>query len=279
MIQLCLEHGFRRVELERMGDFVVSSKQEPFTLIELNLLDDDEEQSKGMKKKSNGIFSGMIDWLFEDDDDDDENKLLKKKSNKDKKKVEEQEPYDEDSIFALHNNKNDPKQRKFIIKKPISRFLKQELEDYFTAVVAENQNADPSFLDAAFSIFPSQQHSPFFSAKSTFQNHIKNNKLSALANISSEVYGRYVPGISSKVKFIGENRGEAEIVYPNGDACFNHHEMSQTSWTTYLRFVCSMNEIGKKNRNNVGGDPIKWDVRVNAPQCMVIVLVFTDVVC
>ncbi len=67
-----------------------------------------------------------------------------------------------------------------------------------------------------------------------------------------------------------------------------------TSWTTYVRLTCSFHEIGKTSatavnlHNRMDGDeddldlsqdPIRWDVRVNADQCSVIVLVFTDAAC
>ena len=204
-----------------------------------------------------------------------------------------------------------------IYRKPMSEYLQRELEDFFDAATSSE---NPELLDQAFALHsssPTNQNSasfyfdrsnlasPFRSDDYAFTER-KQNPTSALANITSEIYGRYDP-VRSKMRLV--RPGEVEMVYPNGDPCYHlldapsvsqgsttatKSSVGVTSWTTYLRFVCSFHEIGRTavaavnlndhvegdvDEESLSQDPIRWDVRVNAAQCMVNVFVFTDAVC
>lgn len=306
LIQLCLRHGFRRMELERLRStgLVVSAKTEPIS--EIEVVGGSSKTDLEDSKRAFEVQRVRFDVEEGEDQDDDVNERVDENDDDDDDydyDDDEEEPSFFSSIFGRskkeqHSAKNTKQKYRLLKQRPMSKYLRQELENFFAAASDESAAS----LDAAFSIrskeksFDRRFGSPFRADDAALTERRK--ELGALANITSEIYGRFDPRLSKSIKFVSP--GEAQMIFPNGDPCYYHHEQQgeeYPTWTTYLRFVCSTHDVGSEAASayffhkqkelvseddeefSAGTNSIRWDVRVNAPLCLVNVFVFTDKVC
>lgn len=211
MLQLCLEHGFRRLEVERSSP---SSRESTST-------------SKSLQEELENLFSAAATAPF---------------------------AHDDDGVFSSSSSSSSKS------APPPAAVVVGDVR-FASPLRADRPRRDPS----------------------------------ALANLTMEIYGRFIPGVSNLE--LDHRRGFASMMLPNGDPCFHHHEHDEMPWTTHVRFLCSFsvdrsvsqalslgasssifNFAGKSNNNN-NNKPIRWDVRVNAPQCIVTVFVSLPLTC
>lgn len=238
LIQLCLEHGFRRLEVERSTHFFERYTQS-----------DAREAKEELAKKKMMVMKTMQTQRSQQDGTGD----------------------DDDDFEMMHTSKPDIVEE--VNRHPsVAPHLLEELERLFDA--AASAPLDEVFFHSANSKKDRRFGSPF-------RADFARRDASALANITSEIYGRYDPAVS-RLK-IDRERGEATMIFPDGDMCYNHVEHREIPWSTHLRLMCSLSHVGNPgfvaSTATSKPDMIKWDVRVNAQLCQVIVLVFTDKIC